>query len=316
MRLCRRTVRLLPLLASLLLSRSSQSFQAQALKDIPRSIPLDTHLPTAQNQALRSVFLVGDSEISSGPGGTSASGEGWGEPIAPLFDLAKINVVNRAITSSSSRSYVSEGYWADTLALIKPNDVVLIQFGENEASSPTTTAAPGSQPVETTLSGVGDDFHELTNPTTQQREFVHTYGWYLREIVVDTIARGATPVLCSPNPHRDWQAGHVRRSADTYSGWAKAIAIQQRIAFIDLNALIANQYDTLGETDVVPFFTQAGKITTAAGAERNASIIVGALKGLSPDPLNGFFSEKGNAIPAIVPPPPPPPPTPSQQPHL
>ncbi len=39
--------------------------------------------------------------------------------------LAKINVVNRAIGGRSSRTYITEGQWADTLALMKAGDVVL-----------------------------------------------------------------------------------------------------------------------------------------------------------------------------------------------
>ena len=316
MRLCCRSLLRLPFLATALLTVHQATLQAQAARDIPRSLPAETHLPTPANQALPSLFLVGDSEISSGPGGTSASGQGWGEPLAAFFDPTKINVVNRAVTSSSSRAYVTEGFWADTLALVKPDDIVVIQFGPNESGSPGAADTQASLPAETSLFGINDEFREITNPTTQQREFVHTYGWYLRQLVVDTIAHGATPVLCSPLPQRDWQAGHVRQSAGTYAGWAKAIAIQQRVLFIDLNAIVAGQYDALGQPAVAPFFTEAGMITTAAGADRNAQIIVGALKGLSIDPLRGFFSARGEAIPPILPPPPPPPPAPSQQPHL
>ncbi len=292
------------LLCILFLVILPKKLSAQDLRDIPPSRPANTHLPIPANQSLRSLFLVGDSEVSSGPGGTSAASQGWGEPLASFFDPGKLNVVNRAVTSSSSRAYVVEGYWADTLMLLKPGDVVLIQFGQHEGGSPAASVPEKLLPVESTLPGIADDFREITNPSSRQHELVHSYGWYLRQLVVDTIAHGATPVLCSPIPHRDWQAGHIRQSPESYAGWAKAIAIQQRIQFLDLNAILAASYDGLGETAAALLFTSPGDNTNAAGAEQNARLLIGALKGLNPDPLRGYFAEKATAIPAIAPPPP------------
>ena len=312
---------------SSLLALSQEKPQAPVLMEIPHSIPMNTHLPVPANPSLRSLFLVGDSEISSGPGGTSAAGEGWGQPLSAFFDPSKINVVNRAITSSSSRAYIAEGYWADTLALVKSGDIVLIQFGQNEAARattgppttvpPTTVLSPAAQasavqlpssepaadlPIESSLPGTADTFREIAVPGTDQHGVIHTYGWYLRQLVVDTIARGATPILCSPTPHRDWQAGHIRQSADTYAGWAQAIAIQQRMPFLDLNRILATRYDTLGEAAAAPLFNTIGNNTSPAGAQATAQLIVGALKGLVPDPLAGYFSEAANPIAAIAPP--------------
>lgn len=329
MRLCCRLLPRLLILTASLLAAEPARLAAQAPMDIPHSVPMDTSLPTPANLSLRSLFLVGDSEISSGPGGTSAAGEGWGQPLAAFFDPTKINVVNRAITSSSSRAYIAEGYWADTLALLKPGDIVLIQFGQNEAAhsaAPATTAAsatvaPATQsasdlPVESSLPGTADDFREIVSPATTQHGVIHTYGWYLREMVVDALGRGATPILCSPSPHRDWQAGHIRQSADTYTAWAQAIALQQRVAFVDLNRILADRYDALGEAATSPLFNTFGTNTSTAGAQAAAQLLVGALKGLRPDPLNGYFSSAATTITAIPPPPPPPPlqPAPSLQP--
>ena len=286
--------------------------------DIPPSVPMDTRLPTPANLSLRSIFLVGDSTVSSGPGGTSAEGEGWGQLLAAFFDLTKVNVVNRAIASSSSRAYIAEGYWADTLTVLKPGDIVLIQFGQNEAAPARSIAAPvtGAQaapdlPVESSLPGTADNFREIVSPATAQHGVIHTYGWYLREMVVDALGRGAIPILCSPAPHRDWQAGHIRQSADTYAGWTQAIALQQRVAFVDLNRILADHYDALGESATTPLFNPFGTNTSTAGAQATAQLLVGALKGLRPDPLNGYFSASAAAIPAIAPPPPPPLPQPA-----
>ncbi len=307
MRFCRRSLRHLLVLTSSLLVVSPRGVRAQTLMDIPHSIPMDTHLPTPANLSLRSLFLVGDSEISSGPGGLSAASEGWGQPLAAFFDPTKINVVNRAITSSSSRAYIAEGFWADTLALIKPGDVVLIQFGRNEVATSASAAGQSSTdlPLESSLPGTSDTFREISSPGTDQHGVIHTYGWYLRQLVVDALARGATPILCSPSPHRDWQAGHIRQSAGTYAGWARAIAVQQRVSFLDLNRILADHYDSLGETATGSLFNSLGTNTNPAGADVSARVIVGAIKGLQPDPLIGYFSEKATSVKPIKPPSPP-----------
>ena len=263
-------------------------------------------LATPANPGLRSLFLVGDSTVHNGSGDGANGQWGWGEPLAALFDSSKVNVVNRAISGRSSRTYISEGQWAATLALVKPGDVLLIQFGHNdEGAIEEPTRARGSLP------GTSDDFREITNPLTHQPETVHTYGWYLREMVVEAIARGGAPIVCSPVPRKDWQDGHIHQSTDSYAGWARAIATQQRVAFLDLNGIIARRYDALGEAAVNGLFADEGTHTTAAGAELSAEAVVAGLKALHPDPLAGLFSAKGDEIPAAVLPPSPPAPPPT-----
>ena len=64
---------------------------------------------------------------------------------------------------------MTEGHWADTLALMKAG------------------------------SGNAAEMHET----------VHTYGWYMAKYVTDTVAKGAMPILCSPIPRKTWQDGKI-----------------------------------------------------------------------------------------------------------
>jgi lysophospholipase L1-like esterase len=247
--------------------------------------PANAHLPT--------LFIVGDSTVRNGHGDGAHGQWGWGEPIADLFDTSKINVVNRAIGGRSSRTYITEGHWADTLALMKPGDIVLFQFGHNDSG-------PLDDPARArgTIPGVGDESREIENPILKRHETVHTYGWYMHQYVVDTIAKGATPILCSPIPRKIWKDGKIVRNSDNYGGWARQIAMQQHIAFIDLNAIIANHYDKLGEQQVEPLFADPHTHTSWAGAVLNAQSVVAGLKALPRDPLAAYFSAKGRAIAA------------------
>ena len=47
------------------------------------------------------------------------------------------------------------------------------------------------------LPGLGEETQEIDNLVTKQHEVVHTYGWYLRKMIADAKAKGATPIVLS-----------------------------------------------------------------------------------------------------------------------
>jgi rhamnogalacturonan acetylesterase len=269
------------------------------------------------NPKLPSLFLVGDSTVRNGHGTGSDGLWGWGAPIADLFDPTKINVVNRAIGGLSSHTYISAGHWDSTLEMVKPGDFVVIQFGHNDGglnlpgatpvpdqglapsampSTPPTGAAPHGPNGRGSLPGIGEETMEVENPRTHVTETVHTFGWYLRKYVADTRAKGATPILCSLVPRKIWVDGKVRRNTSTYRGWTQQVAEQAKVAFVDLNEIIAERYDAMGEAAVDPLFGDPHTHTTLAGAQLNAECVVAGLKALPHDPLAVYFSAKGKAI--------------------
>ena len=200
-------------------------------------------------------------------------------------------MVNRAIGGRSSRTYITEGHWADTLALMKPGDIVLFQFGHNDSGPLDDTAR-----ARGTIPGVGDESREIENPILKRHETVHSYGWYMSQYVTDTLAKGATPIICSPIPRKIWKDGKVVRNGDNYGGWSREVALQKHVAFIDLNAIIARQYDALGEEKVEPLFADPHTHTSRAGAELNAQSVVAGLKALPRDPVAAYFSDKGKSV--------------------
>jgi lysophospholipase L1-like esterase len=250
-------------------------------------------LPTPQHPDLPTLYLVGDSTVRNGRADGAGGQWGWGEPLTDFFNADKINVVNRAIGGRSSRTYITEGRWDELLAMLKPGDVVIFQFGHNDGGPLEDTAR-----ARGTLRGIGDESREIDNPITKKHEVVHTYGWYMRKYVADTLAKGAIPIVCSPIPRKIWKDGKVVRNAVDYGGWAREVADQEHVAFVDLDEIIARRYDALGEAGVEPLFADPHTHTSRAGAELNAECVVAGLRALKENPVAGYLSAKGQAVAA------------------
>jgi lysophospholipase L1-like esterase len=264
-------------------------------------------LPVPARPALPSIVLIGDSTVRNGHDdgqGKGAEGQwGWGNPLASHFDPAKVNVVNRAVGGLSSRTYLTSGHWERSLDLVKPGDIVLMQFGHNDASPVNDDKrARGS------IRGIGDEAQEIDNLLTGRRETVHSYGWYLRKYIADIRAKGATPVVVSLIPRKAWyaegpDAGKVRRNKGDYAGWAEQVARQEKVGFIDLNEMAARRYDDMGKaavTKMFPVTVPDERIhTNWAGAVLNAELVAQGLKALG-DARVASFMKPGEDVRPVV----------------
>jgi rhamnogalacturonan acetylesterase len=234
-------------------------------------------LHATYNPSLPTLFLIGDSTVKNSWDTGSDGLWGWGRPLTAYFDPSKINVENQALGGTSSRSYLTGGHWERDLALIKPGDFAIMQFGHNDGGP------AGS------LKGNGDETEERTT-RDGKAETVHSYGWYIRKYIADTKAKGATPMVCSPIPRNDWTDGKVRRANGSYGDWAAEAASAAGAGFIDLNRLIADRYDKLGEAAVKPLFPKEHTHTGWDGALLNAQCLVEGIKGLKDGVLNQYLS--------------------------
>lgn len=240
------------------------------------------HLAAADNNArspLPTLFLIGDSTVNNSGHGL----QGWGTPIAYFFDTNKIRVENHAIGGRSSRSFLTEGRWDKVLTELKPGDFVLMQLGHNDSGSPTEGRARAS------LKGIGDETRVVTN-ATGAAETVHTYGWYMRKYVTDTRAKGATPIMVTLIPRNDWRDGKIPRSDDSYAGWAKQVAAQEKIQVVDLNDIAARHYEQLGADKMrADIFINEHTHTSIEGARLNAAYVCEGLRGLKDGALAAFL---------------------------
>ncbi len=210
------------------------------------------------------VVLIGDSTVHNGKGDGGNGQWGWGEPLVAM--LAPIPVINSAHGGRSSRTFLADGSWDATLAILKAGDVLLIQFGHNDASPLDDKAR-----ARGTLPGVGDETREIDNPLTGLHETVYTYGHYLHRYIREAKARGVKPVVCSPVPRNIWKDGKVERRP--YAQWAAEVARSEDVPFLDLEALIAARYEELGSETVSSLFVGDHTHTGRAGAELNARVV-------------------------------------------
>jgi rhamnogalacturonan acetylesterase len=275
------------------------SFCRAADEDHPVEDAAKFKLQTKANPSLPTLHLIGDSTMKVGTPGQ----RGWGEEMAPFFDLKKINVLNQAIGGRSSRTFQNEGRWDAALKMISKGDFVIIQFGHNDSGSlnekPPVTS---STRARGTIKGVGEETQEVDNILTKKHEVVHTFGWYMRKYVKDVQAKGATPIVMSLTPRNSWNDGKiVRASGNNYGGWAEEAAKATGAIFVDDNEIIAEGLDKLGPDKTLPLFGDGRLHASPAGAAFNAKMAVSGLKSIEGKPLDEYLSAEGKAVPAFEP---------------
>ena len=241
----------------------------------------------AADSKLPTLYIVGDSTLKS-----NAPLRGWGQEVGVFFDPSKINVVNRAIGGRSSRTFQTEGRWDSVLAELKRGDFVLIQFGHNDVGKYDDPAAKGRP----SLHGEGDDTAEVVKPDGT-KETVHTFGWYMRKYGADAKAKGANVIFFSMVPHKDWQEGKIiRNERETFVKWTESAAKATGAAFVDLNEIVAHEFEKLGPEKVEPLFGDKRTHSTPAGAELNARCVIVGLRSLPGAPLDRYLSSAGREI--------------------
>ncbi len=243
------------------------------------------------NAKTPTLFLIGDSTVRNGAGDGANKQWGWGEPLGAYFDPSKITVLNRARGGRSSRTFLTEGLWDQVLSSMKPGDFLLIQFGHNDGGAINDTSR-----ARGTIKGVGEETEEIDNLLTKKHEVVHSFGWYLHKYIADARAKGATPIICSPIPRKIWKEGRISR--DQYARWAEEVARAEKVGFIDLNEIIARQYEAMGVEKVEPLFADERTHTTLAGAELNAAAVISGLKAFNQNPLAPYLSSKAATVEA------------------
>lgn len=164
---------------------------------------------------------------------------GWGQYFQVLFDSQTIKsldfliktdsvlIDNRAIGGRSTRSFFEEGRWAKVYQDLQPGDLVMIQFGHNDA----TKERP----------------ERFVTPVA--------YKEYIRLFVSQTREKGAIPIVITPvSRNEPWKDGKLENLHGEYYTAAVEVSHELKVQMIDLTKRSMDFFEEKGESYVTTHY--------------------------------------------------------------
>lgn len=143
---------------------------------------------------------------------------GWGQMLKCSL-APDAEVINRAIGGRSTRTFISEGRWDTLLADARPGDLVLIQFGHNDASA---------------------------NKPERYAPAATLYRDNLLRMIWEARGHGLVPVLVTPPVRRNFVDGKVKADFAAYSQVMRELVVTTGTPLLDLEARSADFIGHLG----------------------------------------------------------------------
>jgi lysophospholipase L1-like esterase len=182
------------------------------------------------------VYLIGDSTVADytldeGYMQKKYPITGWGQVFQQFLkkgSLKKLNkliksdsalVIDKAKGGRSTRTFFEEGRWKEVLSTLEKNDLVLIQFGHNDAAQ------------------------------DKPERYVDIQGYkdFLRMYVKETRAKDALPILITPvTRNYPWKDGKLGSAHGKYPQAVKDVAKELDVPIIDLTTLSGDFFTTKG----------------------------------------------------------------------
>jgi len=211
------------------------------------------------------MFLVGNSTMRNGTLGNGNNGQwGWGYYFPKYFDADKISVENQALGGMSTRTFYTD-LWPAIREALMPGDWVVVSIGHNDNgdffdAKRARAVIPGTDP---------DTCYVGFNQRTGRQDTVYSYGNYLRRYISEVRQRGANIILMSLTPRNAYDDnGKIVRKPQTE--WARAIAAEADVPFVDLNEISGKKLDSFSHWKVDYHFLGDKIHTSKFGAELNA----------------------------------------------
>ncbi len=131
-----------------------------------------------------------------------------------------VKVDDRARGGRSTRTFFQEGRWRAVYENLQKNDVVIMQFGHNDAAE----------------------------NKTERYVDIEGYKEFLRLYISQTLQKGAIPIVLTPVARNyPWKDGHLENVHGEYPEAAKAVAAEFSVPLIDLNQLSMDYFSKKGK---------------------------------------------------------------------
>lgn len=182
-----------------------------------------------KSKSRTTVYLIGDSTMADYANNYEEGKDymktrypvtGWGQvfqqflvkdslkQISKLIKTDSVFVDDRARGGRSTRTFFQEGRWRAIYENLKKDDLVLMQFGHNDAAE------------------------------DKPERYVNLEGYkeFLRLFIEQTRAKGAKPIILTPVARNfPWKNGELQNIHGLYDQAVKDIAKEQNVMLIDLN---------------------------------------------------------------------------------
>ena len=198
----------------------------------------------SQNSKITTIYLIGDSTMADYSGDYDPGKDymktrypitGWGQvfqqfmasdslyKISGIIKTDSVLVEDRARGGRSTRTFFQEGRWRMVFESLEKNDIVLMQFGHNDAAETKT---------------------ERYVPVEGYKEFLRLY-------VAQTREKGALPIILTPVARNyPWKEGQLHNVHGVYDQAAKDVAKELEVLRIDLNQRSMDLFTTKGKAFV------------------------------------------------------------------
>jgi len=188
------------------------------------------------------VYLIGDSTMANYTGDYDPGKDymktrypvtGWGQVFQIFLVSDSLFMVNNSIKTKSAivddrarggrstRTFFQEGRWRSVFESLKNDDLVIMQFGHNDAAE----------------------------SMTERYVTIEGYKEFLRLFVSQTREKGALPIILTPVARNyPWKDGKLQNVHGLYDQAVKDIAKEMNVFLIDLNKKSMDFFTKKGES--------------------------------------------------------------------
>ena len=171
------------------------------------------------------LFMVGDSTMADKEDMEASPERGWGQ-LFPTYLKGDIVVQNHARNGRSTKSFMAEGRWAEVLNRAQRNDIVIIQFGHNDAKQ--------------------EDPKRYAN--------IEDYENNLMTMIEQAKKKHLKVILCTSVSRRSFKEGQYYDTHGAYPEAARRVARRMNVPLLDLHASSSEWVKRMGDEDSKAFF--------------------------------------------------------------